>query len=373
MRLALRQARRARGRSFPNPPVGAVVLRGERVLGRGATRPVGGTHAEVLALEAALRRHGSRAVRGATLAVTLEPCAHHGRTPPCVERVLELGVARVWVGHRDPHPATAGGSLRRLRRAGVEVRCGVLEESCREQHRGFLSVLERGRPFLLLKLAASLDGRIATATGESKWITGARARAAGHALRGRVDAVWVGSGTALADDPALTARSKGRVVHRPLRLVADTRLRLPLDARLLRGDPSTAWVLCARGAPAARRRRLEAAGARVLEVPRARRGLDLARSAARLAREGLTEVLVEGGGELAAGLLRAGLVDELHWFAAPALLGGDGRPALGELGLRRLADAPRLEVVSRRAVGDDLHWVLRPREQHRVLRPRERG
>jgi len=360
MRLALGQALRARGRSFPNPPVGAAVLRGDRVLGRGFTRPVGGPHAEVVALDAALRRHGARALRGASLAVTLEPCAHTGRTPPCVDRLLEAGLARVWVGHRDPSPEVGGRGLRRLRRAGVEVRTGVLEARCREQHRGFLSVVERGRPFFTLKLASTLDGRIATADGDSQWITGPRARAAGHGLRRRVDAIWVGSETALADDPALSARAGGRVVHRPIRLVADTRLRLPTTARLLRGAEGTAWVLCGAGAPASRRRALEAAGARVLEGPRAGRHLDLARWSKRLAREGLTEVLVEGGGKLAAGLLRAGLVDELHWFAAPALLGGDARPALGELGLQRLRDAPRFETVSRRAVGPDLHWVLRP-------------
>ena len=363
MRQALAQARRASGRSFPNPPVGAVVLRGDRVLGRGATRPAGGPHAEVVALDAARRRHGSRALRGATLAVTLEPCSHTGRTPPCVERVIAEGLARVWVGHRDPHPAVAGRGLRRLRRAGLELRTGVLDAECREQHRGFLSAVQASRPFVVLKLAASLDGRIATASGESRWITGPRARAAGHALRRRVDAIWVGRQTAVADDPELSARSGRRVVHRPLRLVADTRLRLPPAARLLRGEPGTAWVLCGADAPASRRRALEAAGARVLVVPQEGRRLDLARGLKRLAREGLTEVLVEGGGELAGGLLRAGLVDELHWFSAPLLLGGDARPALGALGLDALRTAPRFEVSARRALGPDEHWVLRPEKR----------
>jgi diaminohydroxyphosphoribosylaminopyrimidine deaminase/5-amino-6-(5-phosphoribosylamino)uracil reductase len=274
--------------------------------------------------------------------------------------VIAAGIARVWAGQRDPHPEVSGRGLARLRRAGIEVTTGVLEGRCREQHRGFLSVVERGRPFVTLKLAASLDGRIATHSGESRWITGPEARAAVHRLRARMDAVWVGSETALADDPELSARRGSRIVHRPLRLVADTRLRLPPAARLLRGAPGSAWVLCAPGAPARRREALEAAGARVIEVPRAGNHLDLRRALRRLAREGLTEILVEGGGRLAAELLRAFLVDEVHWFAAPMLIGADGRPALGALQVPRLRAAPRLETVSVRRVGADLHWVALP-------------
>ena len=248
MRLALAQARRARGRSFPNPPVGAVVYRGDRVLGRGYTRPVGGPHAEVVAIERALRRHGARAVRGASLAVTLEPCCHVGRTAPCAELVVQAGLRRVVVGHIDPHRLVAGRGVRRLRREGAQVRVGVLEAECREQHRGFLSVCERGRPFVILKLASSLDGRIATASGESRWITGPEARAAVHRLRERVDAVMVGSGTALADDPELTARRAGRLVHAPVRVLVDSGLRVPPAAKLHRGEAGRSWVLCARRA-----------------------------------------------------------------------------------------------------------------------------
>ena len=364
MRLALREARRARGRTFPNPAVGAVVFRGAEVLGRGRTQPPGGAHAEVVAIERALARHGARAVRGAQLAVTLEPCAFHGRTPPCVELVLEVGLRRVIVGQRDPHPKVDGRALRRLRGRGVEVVEGVLEEACREQHRGFVSVVERKRPFVALKLAATLDGRIATARGESRWITGPAARERVHRMRAACDAVLVGVETALADDPELTARRGRRVVHRPVRIVADTRLRLDPKARLLRGESGSAWVLCGRGAAASRRRALEAAGGRVLEVPRerraGRRSLDLRAALGALAREGITEILVEGGGGLAAGLLRADLVDELHWFAAPALLGSDGRPALGPLGVVRLEKAPRFATHAMRRVGEDLHWIARP-------------
>jgi diaminohydroxyphosphoribosylaminopyrimidine deaminase/5-amino-6-(5-phosphoribosylamino)uracil reductase len=359
MRLALAQARLAAGRTFPNPPVGAVIFRGDQVLGRGHTRPVGGAHAEIVAIDAAIRSHGARAVRGASLAVTLEPCSHVGRTPPCANRVIDAGVANVWIGHRDPHPEVAGRGVARLRRAGVRVELGVLERECREQHRGFLCVLASGRPFVVLKLAATLDGRIATAAGESRWITGPAARAAVHRLRRRADAIWVGAQTAALDDPELTARSRGRIVHRPIRLVADTRLRLPPSARMLRGAPGSTWVLCGPGAPRARRRALEAAGARVLEVAREGDHLDLRRALRRLGREGLTEILVEGGGRLAAGLLRRSLVDELHWFTAPLVIGDDGRAALGALEVRALAAAPRLAGVALRRLGDDAYWIGR--------------
>jgi len=355
MRLALAEARRARGRTHPNPPVGAVIFRGPRVLGRGRTRPVGGAHAEVVALESAARRHGARSLRGASMAVTLEPCAHTGRTGPCTHRLLEAGVKRVFVGHRDPHPEVSGRGLRALRRAGVEVRVGLLEDRCREEHRGFLSVLERGRPFVQLKLAASLDGRIATSSGESRWITGEAARAAVHRLRARSDAVWVGSGTALADDPTLDARRGDRVIRRPVRVVADTRLRVPASAALLRGEPGSAWLLCARSAPQARRRKLEQAGARLIDVPVKAGRLDLRRGLEELARQGLSELLVEGGGELAASLWRQDLVDELHWFLAPKLIGADGVAALGGLGLRALADARTLGDLRLRRLGADLH------------------
>jgi diaminohydroxyphosphoribosylaminopyrimidine deaminase/5-amino-6-(5-phosphoribosylamino)uracil reductase len=324
-----------------------------------------------MALEAARRRHGARAVRGATLAVTLEPCNHTGRTPPCTEAILDAGIRRVWVGARDPHPLVRGRGFRRLRRGGVEVVGGVLEDACREHHRGFLAVHERGRPWVTLKLAATLDGRLATASGESRWITGAPARERVHALRSGVDAVMVGSRTALRDDPELTARRGGRVVHRPVRVVVDSRLTLPPTARMLRGvDPGRTWLLASRAAPARRRGALEATGARVLPVRRRGDHLALGAALERLGSEGLTTVLVEGGGVLAAALLRAGLVDELHWFAAPAWLGGDARPALAELGIARLAERVELDepIVSR--VGGDLY--IRGRVRRRGARGRPR-
>jgi diaminohydroxyphosphoribosylaminopyrimidine deaminase/5-amino-6-(5-phosphoribosylamino)uracil reductase len=351
MRLALAQARRANGRTFPNPPVGAVVVRGDRVLGCGFTSPAGGPHAEVLALDAARERFGAKALRGATLAVTLEPCCHLGRTGPCTQAVIGAGIARVWIGHEDPNPRVGGRGVRALRAAGLELRSGVLEPACREQHRGFLSVHERGRPFVSLKIAASLDGRIATGSGESRWITGERARALVHALRGRTDAIVIGSRSALADDPELTARRRGTVVHRPVRVLVDSRLQAPPTLRLYRdGFADRTWVLCGARAPQERRRTIAATGARLLEVRTSGGHLRLKEALARLAREGLTDILVEGGGQLAAALLREELVDEVHWLVAPRMLGEEGRAALGPLGLHRLAESPRLDSVRVRAL-----------------------
>lgn len=355
MRAALRQARRGEGRTHPNPSVGAVVFRGDRILGRGTTRPPGGPHAEVVALATARRRHGERALRGASIAITLEPCCFTGRTGPCTEAIAEAGLGRVVVGVRDPHVRVAGRGLRWLRRHGLEVETGVLAAECRRQHRGFLSVCERGRPHVTLKLATTLDGRIATSSGESRWITSPEARALVHRLRARSDAIMVGSETALADDPELVARRGDRVVRRPIRLLIDGRLRVGPEARLFEpaGDSRT-WVLCRRGARGVSRARARAE--RLLELPAGEgRHVNLRAALRRLAREGLTTVLVEGGGGLAAALLRADLVDEVHWLLAPKLIGADGKPALGPLGLERLARAVRLDDVSIGRCGPDLH------------------
>lgn len=355
MRVALRAAARGDGRVHPNPSVGAVIFRGDRILGRGTTRPVGSAHAEIVAIEAVRRKHGAAALRGASMAVTLEPCNFTGRTGPCTEAILESGLTRVVVGCRDPHSRVGGRGIRRLRSRGVEVTSGVLEDECRWQHRGFISVCERGRPHVTLKLATSLDGRIALASGESRWITSAKARAFVHRLRDANDAIMVGSATAIADDPRLDVRRGDRVVRTPIRVLLDGRLRVPGDARLFDvTDDAQTWVLCgrrARGIRAARER-----ATHVLEIPRTREGfVDLRRALERLAKEGLTRLLVEGGGELAAALLRADLVDEVHWFLAPKLIGGDGRAGLGPLELDRLADAVGIEPISVSRLGVDLH------------------
>jgi diaminohydroxyphosphoribosylaminopyrimidine deaminase/5-amino-6-(5-phosphoribosylamino)uracil reductase len=363
MARALAQARRASGRTFPNPPVGAIVLRGERVLGAGFTQPAGGDHAEVVALARAARRHGASALRGATLAVTLEPCCHHGRTPPCTSAIRSAGLRRIWIGQRDPNPLVAGRGIRDLRRAGIEVRVGVREAECALQHRGFVSVQERGRPWVALKLAATLDGRIATARGESRWITSPAARALVHRLRDAADAVMIGSGTARADDPALTVRRGRGPARAPVRVLVDSGLAAPARSRLFQDAfAARTWLLTAKGhAPRALALR-RARGARVLELAPRGGHLSLARALAKLAREGLTFVLAEGGGGLAAALLRERLVDEIHWFVAPSLLGGDARPALAALAVERLAARIGFARVQVRRVGPDLyvHALLKP-------------
>lgn len=355
LRLALRAAGRGDGRTYPNPSVGAVIFRGDRILGRGTTRPVGGAHAEVVAIEAVRRKHGAAALRGASIAVTLEPCSFEGRTGPCTEAILESGIARVLTGCRDPHPKVSGRGIRRLRRRGIEVTTGILEETCRRQHRGFISVCEIGRPYVTLKLATTLDGRIALASGESRWITSPPAREFVHRLRDASDAVMVGSETAITDDPVLNVRRGERIVRTPIRILLDGRLRVSRTSRLfdLTEDAQT-WVICRKGARGLQKAR--AASTRLFEVPRAKNGfVDLPRAFRRLAKEGLTTVLVEGGGRLAAALLRADLVDEVHWILAPRMIGGDGRAGLGALGLEHLSDAVAIDPIRVKRLGVDLH------------------
>ena len=356
MRAALALARRGLGNAWPNPAVGCVLVRHGRVVGRGWTQPGGRPHAET----EALRRAGSKA-RGATAYVTLEPCSHHGRTPPCCNALAEAGVARVVMAMRDPDPRVNGRGLTMLRDAAIVVEEGLLEAEARALNAGFFRRIERGLPVVTLKLATTLDGRIATATGESRWITGPEARREAHALRARHDAILVGSGTVLADDPDLTCRIPGMERVPMLRVVADARLRIPATARLV--TTATAAPTCIITVPGHSPAALApfiAAGVEVLTVPAAETGLDLRALLGALARRGVTRVLAEGGAGLAAGLLRAGLVDRLAWFHAPAVMGGDGHPAAEGLRLAALAAMPRFRRVAVRPLGMDLLTEYEP-------------
>lgn len=348
MQRALRLAARGRGATSPNPMVGAVILKGPRVAGEGCHRRAGGPHAEIFAL-----RRAGRAARGATMYVTLEPCCHHGRTPPCTDAIIAAGLARVVVACPDPNPRVNGRGLRQLRRAGIEVKLGVLREEAQRLNRAYLKHTESGLPMVSLKAAMSLDGKIATARGESKWITGERARAYGRRLRSHHDAVLVGVGTVLADDPELTVRIGRR--PSPLRIVLDSRGRTPPTARLLSADERPPVVAVTRLAPAARRKRLERAGAEVWVLPSSKGGVSLRALMKRLGDLGVQSVLVEGGGKAAAGALAAGLVDRVYFFLAPRIIGGATAPTSVEGdGARRLADAWRIERLQVRRIGEDL-------------------
>jgi diaminohydroxyphosphoribosylaminopyrimidine deaminase/5-amino-6-(5-phosphoribosylamino)uracil reductase len=342
MAHALVLAARGNGHVWPNPSVGCVIVNDGRIVGRGVTQPGGRPHAERVALAQA-----GNAARGATAYVTLEPCAHHGQTSPCAEALIAAGVGRVVTAITDPDPRVAGRGHAMLRDAGIAVTEGVLADAARDLTAGFLKRVTRGLPMVTLKLAATLDGRTATASGESRWITGPEARRMVHAMRMAHDAVLIGAGTALADDPDLTVRDMGSA-HQPVRIVMDRTLRTPLTSRLARTAAQVpVWLMHADAAPAETRRAWAAAGARL--IPAADAGTALRA----LADAGLTRVLCEGGATLAASLLQAGLVDRLALFTAGAAIGAEGHPALGGLGLAALQDAPRLALRDVRRVGAD--------------------
>ena len=350
MARAVALARRGLGRTSPNPPVGAVVVRGGRIVGEGWHRRAGGPHAEVVAL----RRAGA-AARGATLYVTLEPCSHFGRTPPCADAVIAARVGRVVVAVGDPNPRVRGRGLRALRAAGIRVDVGVLANEAGAVSAWFRHFVVRRRPYVLLKLAASLDGRIATASGESRWVSGAAARRWVHALRNRVDAVMVGAGTVLADDPALTCRLRGG--RDPRRIVVDGRLRVsPRAAVFRRGSASPTVVVTTTAASPRRRRALQRVGAEVVALPGRQGRVRMDAVLKALAARDIVSVLVEGGADLAATLLRERAVDRALVVSAPLLLGADGRAMLAGLGVARLASALRLAQVTVTRLGPDVLW-----------------
>ena len=352
MRAALALARRGLGNTWPNPTVGCVIVRNGRVVGRGTTAPGGRPHAE----RAALDRAGEQA-HGATAYVTLEPCSHHGQTPPCADALIAAGVRRVVVACVDPFPAVDGAGLERLRAAGIEVVIGVREAEAVALQEGFFTRVNIGRPMVTLKLASTLDGRIATHTGASQWITGPAARRAAHALRAEHDAVLAGAGTIRADNPELTCRLPGvRPSVRPgLRIVVDTHLRTPLLSRVIASAHEIpTWFLHGPGADPVRAKGLRDAGITLIDVEAGPVGIDLADGFQALGRAGLTRVLVEGGAQIAASLLQADLVDRVAWFHAPSIMGGDGLAAAAAFGAATLETLPRFVRTGQHALGEDM-------------------
>lgn len=351
MQAALRLAARGLGRVAPNPAVGCVIVQGGKVVGRGWTQDGGRPHAEPMALEMA----GAEA-RGATVYVTLEPCAHHGKTPPCAEALVEAGVGRVVVALRDPDERVNGSGIAILQQAGIEVIEGLLANEASDLNAGFFTTRLHGRPLVTLKMATSLDGRIATTTGDSKWITGPAARRYGHMLRAQNDAIMIGVGTALVDNPDLTCRIDGLEKLSPIRIVADSRLRLPLTSKLVaKAQEVPLWVLTVPGNDKDRLQALEDLGVQVIEVAANASGLpDMRLGLETLAKRGITRILVEGGSHLLATLIKDELADRLMWFRAGRIIGGDGIPALESIGLERISEAPALRLIEERRLGDDL-------------------
>jgi len=350
MARALELAERAAGRTSPNPMVGAVVVKDGRIVGEGYHAAAGQPHAEVVAL-----RQAGAAARGATLYVTLEPCCHFGRTPPCTREVVRAGVARVVAAMLDPNPRVAGRGAEELRQAGVQVQVGCREEEARRLNEAFCKYITTGVPFVTYKAALSLDGKVATACGDSRWISGEESRRLVHRLRDRCDAVVVGVGTVLADDPLLTARIEGG--RDPVRVVVDSRGRIPLTARLLQsGSPAPTLVATTAAMDRETRSALEAMpGVEVIELPPREGRVDLGPLLRALGLRGIVSVLLEGGPTLAASFLAEGWVDKIMFFLAPLLIGGQRAPSpLGGEGVARLQDACRLRDVSVERVGEDI-------------------
>ncbi|MFS4582563.1 bifunctional diaminohydroxyphosphoribosylaminopyrimidine deaminase/5-amino-6-(5-phosphoribosylamino)uracil reductase RibD [Phaeobacter sp. C3_T13_0] len=349
MSLALSLGRRGQGQCWPNPAVGCVIVSAGRIIGRGWTQPGGRPHAEPVAL-----RQAGKLARGATAYVSLEPCSHTGKTPPCAQALIDAGVARVVAAIEDSDPRVSGHGFTMLRDAGIEVVSGVCSDDAARDHAGFFLRTEQGRPFVTLKLASSFDGRIATASGESKWITGPQSRRTVHAMRARHDAVMVGGGTARVDDPSLTVRDLG-MERQPVRVVISRHLDLPLMGKLARSARDIPlWICHGAGADAERLRAWEGVGATLLSCAEDEMQLDAGDVLQQLGQAGLTRVFCEGGSALAASLLAQDLVDELVGFTAGLGMGGDGLSSIGSLGLEALGDAPRFDLIDVRPVGADI-------------------
>ena len=350
MRLALREAKKGIGRTSPNPCVGAVVVKNNRVVGRGYHKQAGTPHAEIHAL----REAGKRA-KDATLYVTLEPCNHTGRTPPCTEAILRAGIGRLVIGMLDPNPGVAGGGAEALVSKGLAVSSSILENECREINLPFIKHSTTGLPWVVVKAGMSIDGKIAAGPGQSTRITGQKSLRRLHVLRNQVDAILIGIGTGLIDDPSLTARLHQRSGRDPLRLVLDAELRLPVSAKMIQQDSSAqTWIFCARGVDKNKRSKLEKAGAVVKPVPVSKGNLNLNAVLTELGKAQITSVLVEGGSKVHGSFLQANLVDQILLFVAPVFLGDQGVSLVHFSGKKKTETLSQFEIMSTRRYGEDV-------------------
>lgn len=351
MKRALVLAERGAGWTNPNPMVGAVIVKEGRIIGEGWHRLYGSDHAEVDAF-----KNAAEDVRGADIYVTLEPCSHYGKTPPCAKAIIEKGIKRVFIGLTDPNPLVSGRGIRMLRDSGIHVESGFLEEEGRKLNEVFLKYITTGVPFCVMKTAMTLDGKIATATGDSKWITGEISRKYVHELRHRLSGIMVGIGTVLADDPMLTARLEGRDAKDPVRIIVDSRARTPLDARVFNPASASGVIIASTdNAPREKVKALEARGAEVIITPARDSGVDLAFLMKELGKRKIDSVLLEGGGRLNYAALKSGTVDKVNAFIAPKIVGGENArtPVEGE-GIQLMRDAVLLGKTGFHKFGDDI-------------------
>ncbi len=353
MKLALRLAIKAKGRTSPNPLVGAVIVKNDRIVGRGYHRKAGRPHAEINALNMT----GERA-KGATLYLNLEPCAHFGKTPPCTKRIISSGIKEVVIAMIDPNPLNCGNGVKELRKAGIEVKVGVLEKEARKINEAYTKYITTKKPFVILKTAMSLDGKIATKTGVSKWITNEKSRKYVHKLRSEADAILVGVETVLKDDPRLTSRVKGKGLRvkdkKPFRVVVDSRVRIPLGARVLNKEAPTI-IATTKFAPKRKTEALRKKGIEILVIKDRDKKVNLKELLKRLGELEITSLLVEGGGKINASFLENGLVDKVLFFIAPKIIGGEEAltPVEGE-GIKKIKDAIKLKDINIKRFGEDV-------------------
>ncbi|MEE2698849.1 MAG: bifunctional diaminohydroxyphosphoribosylaminopyrimidine deaminase/5-amino-6-(5-phosphoribosylamino)uracil reductase RibD [Pseudomonadota bacterium] len=359
MRTALSLARRGLGNVWPNPAVGCILVRNDlnnRIVGRGWTQAGGRPHGEIEAINRA-----QKLAEGSVAYITLEPCNHHGETPPCSESLINAGIKRCVIAIKDPDPRVLGSGINRLREAGIDIELGVCEKDAKEINAGFFLRIQKGRPLFTLKTATTIDGRIATSRGKSKWITGKKARAFAHKLRANHDAIMIGIRTALIDNPLLSCRLPGLEELSPIRIVADTNLRLPNDCALVKTAATIpTWVITKSIVDLDRCSQLEDLGVNIIKIDIDKTGhLDLDELVTELGNKGLTRVLVEGGGALAAAMIKKNLIDELAWFRSAKIIGGDGLGAIAPFGINEISKAPTFFCDSIARIGDDIFETYR--------------